>query len=185
MLFHTVAALFAARNIQQALRVTTIRVSSAFLIFIIARIVRQGLHTGRSRWRRNRCLLPICRLCLLPTQTGLLLTGYTHLARSYTLRSEEEFSWKKTVYKRAACLMWVQAQGFAAVMEIVGWKVTGLEPDETARANAQRNHQLTLLKLTSHVCDSLQNSTYDTQRYGMFWNMFTSYMWILDRFHNL
>jgi len=36
---------------------------------------------------------------------------------------------------------------FASVMQKAGWSVTGLEPDETARQNALKNHQLKLQTL--------------------------------------
>jgi ubiquinone/menaquinone biosynthesis C-methylase UbiE len=62
---------------------------------------------------------------------------------------------------------------FANTMQAAGWKVTGLEPDATARANALVNHQLQLQELDN--LHQLPESSFDTIT-----------MWhVLEHVHNL
>ncbi|HNP23059.1 MAG TPA: class I SAM-dependent methyltransferase [Panacibacter sp.] len=173
-----------SRNIQQALRVTDHTVSSAFFdIYHCQDCTARFTQDVPAEEEIGAYYQSADYVSHSDTKRGLINRLY-HLVRSYTLRSKKNLVEKENGYKKGSLLDVGAGTGaFAAVMEIAGWKVTGLEPDETARANAQRNHQLTLLKLTSLY--SLQNSTYDTIT---LWHVLEHVHQLheyLDRFHNL
>ncbi|RFM27580.1 class I SAM-dependent methyltransferase [Deminuibacter soli] len=83
------------------------------------------------------------------TRKGIINRLY-HMVRSYTLQSKRKLV-QATSKKEKGVLLDVGAGtgAFAAVMQEAGWQVTGLEPDDIARANAQTHHQLTLQTLDS------------------------------------
>lgn len=93
------------------------------------------------------------------TRQGLINSLY-HLVRNYTLGSKRRLAEKISGKKSGALLDIGAGTGaFAATMQQSGWKVTGLEPDDTARANAQKNYHLQLKTLDSLF--ALDNDSYD------------------------
>lgn len=81
------------------------------------------------------------------TKKGLINRLY-HIVRNITLQQKQKLIVQVSGKKTGALLDVGAGTGaFAAVMQQNGWKVTGLEPDETARKNALQNHQLTLQTL--------------------------------------
>lgn len=78
------------------------------------------------------------------TRKGLINRLY-HIVRNYTLQSKKKLVQSETG-KDTGVLLDVGAGtgAFAATMKKNGWEVTGLEPDDTARANAQRHYELSL-----------------------------------------
>lgn len=78
------------------------------------------------------------------TKKGLVNRVY-HLVRNYTLVGKRSLV-KKVTGKKSGTLLDVGAGtgAFAHAMQKADWSVTGLEPDETARANAAANYQLNL-----------------------------------------
>jgi len=78
------------------------------------------------------------------TRKGLINTMY-HLVRGYTLSGKKNLV-TGVVQKKKGALLDVGAGtgAFAKTMQSAGWKVTGLEPDPTARGNALRQHALEL-----------------------------------------
>lgn len=81
------------------------------------------------------------------TRKGLINRLY-HTVRNITLQSKLKMIVQASGKKTGALLDVGAGTGaFAAVMQQNGWKVTGLEPDETARKNALQNHQLQLQTL--------------------------------------
>ncbi|MFT4204882.1 MAG: class I SAM-dependent methyltransferase [Chitinophagaceae bacterium] len=93
------------------------------------------------------------------TNKGLVNRLY-HYVRSITMKQKKTFVEKATGLKKAALLDIGAGTGaFAAVMQQAGWDVTGLEPDETARSNAQRLHNLNLRP--SSDLYSLETNSFD------------------------
>lgn len=81
------------------------------------------------------------------TKKGLINRLY-HLVRSYTLQSKRKLVNRLSGLKTGALLDVGAGTGaFAAAMQQSGWQVTGLEPDDTARNNALRQHGLSLQSL--------------------------------------
>lgn len=79
------------------------------------------------------------------TQKGLVNSLY-HFIRKFTLRSKKNLILRQTQLQKGKLLDVGAGTGsFASEMQEAGWSVTGLEPDETARENALKNHQLSLL----------------------------------------
>jgi len=78
------------------------------------------------------------------TSKGFINKLY-HLARSYTLGLKKRLV-QKNSSKRNGNLLDVGAGtgAFAACMKKAGWHVTALEPDETARINAGKAHNIVL-----------------------------------------
>jgi len=73
-----------------------------------------------------------------------------HLVRNYTLQSKRKLVQKISGLQTGALLDVGAGTGaFAATMQQAGWKITGLEPDTTARENALKNHALQLQTLDS------------------------------------
>jgi 2-polyprenyl-3-methyl-5-hydroxy-6-metoxy-1,4-benzoquinol methylase len=78
------------------------------------------------------------------TKKGIINKLY-HWVRSYTLLSKKRLVRKLTRLKTGTLLDVGAGTGaFAATMQKGGWRVTGLEPDETARKNAKLQYQLDL-----------------------------------------
>ncbi|BAV04617.1 Methyltransferase domain-containing protein [Filimonas lacunae] len=93
------------------------------------------------------------------TKKGLINRLY-HIVRNITLQQKHKMITAVSGKKTGSLLDVGAGTGaFAAVMQQNGWKVTGLEPDETARANAQQNHGLTLQTLES--LHTLPAASYD------------------------
>jgi len=78
------------------------------------------------------------------TKKGLVNILY-HRIRNHTLKLKRSLI-KKATGKEQGHLLDVGAGtgSFAQIMQQSGWRVTGLEPDETARNNAKRNYNLLL-----------------------------------------
>lgn len=81
------------------------------------------------------------------TKKGVVNRLY-HIVRNITLKGKLKMI-TGVAGKKSGVLLDVGAGtgAFAAVMQQNGWKVTGLEPDETARKNAAQNHGLNLQTL--------------------------------------
>jgi len=81
------------------------------------------------------------------TKKGLINKLY-HIIRNYTVETKRKLI-ENVCNKKNGFLLDVGAGtgAFASVMQKAGWNVTGLEPDETARENALKNHQLQLQTL--------------------------------------
>ncbi len=79
------------------------------------------------------------------TQKGFINRLY-HLVRNYTLGSKKKLV-QKFSGKKSGSLLDVGAGtgSFANTMQEAGWEVTGLEPDNTARANAEQKYGLKLI----------------------------------------
>lgn len=83
------------------------------------------------------------------TKQGFINRLY-HNVRNYTLQSKQNLVQKVTKLKTGNLLDIGAGTGaFAHTMLQAGWKVTGLEPDATARANALLNYNLKLSELTN------------------------------------
>ncbi|RXK87184.1 class I SAM-dependent methyltransferase [Filimonas effusa] len=81
------------------------------------------------------------------TKKGLINRLY-HLVRSYTLQSKRKLVSRLSGIRSGNLLDVGAGTGaFAATMQQAGWQVTGLEPDDTARNNALRQHGLALQSL--------------------------------------
>lgn len=79
------------------------------------------------------------------TKKGIVNSLY-HFVRNFTLSSKRNLIVRETKIKSGSILDVGAGTGaFAAKMKKAGWEVTGIEPDETARANARSNHDLALL----------------------------------------
>jgi SAM-dependent methyltransferase len=93
------------------------------------------------------------------TREGLVNKLY-HTVRNYTLKSKRDLIKSITGKDRGNLLDIGAGTGaFAFTMQQAGWQVKGLEPDETARANALNNYDLSLDTLESlHL---LPSNTYD------------------------
>lgn len=93
------------------------------------------------------------------TKKGLINSLY-HLVRNYTLQLKKRLVEKQNGKQKGKLLDVGAGTGaFAAVMQTADWKVTGLEPDETARENAQISHRLHLQTLDSLFLQ--ENNSYD------------------------
>ena len=93
------------------------------------------------------------------TKKGLVNRLY-HYVRNFTLTTKLNLIEKVTNVKNGILLDVGAGTGaFAFTMQQAGWNVTGLEPDEIARANALKNHQLQLEELSK--LDSLSPDTFD------------------------
>lgn len=79
------------------------------------------------------------------TQKGLINNLY-HRVRNHTLKQKVALL-QKTTGRQTGNLLDVGAGtgAFAAAMQQAGWRVTGLEPDDTARQNALNKYSLQLL----------------------------------------
>lgn len=79
------------------------------------------------------------------TQKGLINQLY-HRVRNHTLQTKRRLL-QRVTGKQTGNLLDVGAGtgAFAHTMQQAGWKVTGLEPDTTARNNAEQKHGLKLL----------------------------------------
>lgn len=81
------------------------------------------------------------------TKKGVINRLY-HIVRNITLQGKRKMIAQVSGKKTGSLLDVGAGTGaFAAVMQQNGWEVTGLEPDETARKNAQQNHGLNLQTL--------------------------------------
>jgi len=78
------------------------------------------------------------------TKKGFINRLY-HIVRNFTLQTKRRLV-QKTANLKTGKLLDVGAGtgAFAATMQRAGWNVTGLEPDETARANAGKQHNIQL-----------------------------------------
>lgn len=93
------------------------------------------------------------------TKKGLVNRLY-HLVRNYTLQTKRRLVQKAAALQNGSLLDVGAGTGaFAATMQQGGWRVTGLEPDDTARNNALANHNLTLQNPEGLF--SLQASSFD------------------------
>ena len=78
------------------------------------------------------------------TKEGLINRLY-HYARKTTLKSKLNLIKKVTSLRNGSLLDYGAGTGaFSNHMDKAGWQVTGLEPDDVARANALKNYQLSL-----------------------------------------
>ena len=78
------------------------------------------------------------------TKKGFVNRAY-HIVRNYTLQAKRALVQKAAGLKQGRLLDVGAGTGaFAATMQHAGWAVTGLEPDETARANARTQHKVEL-----------------------------------------
>jgi SAM-dependent methyltransferase len=86
------------------------------------------------------------------TKKGIINTLY-HWVRSFTLASKRNLIRKLTTLKTGTLLDVGAGTGaFASTMQKAGWKVTGLEPDDTARQNAKQQFHIEL-----HTPDQLHH----------------------------
>ncbi len=93
------------------------------------------------------------------TKQGLINRLY-HIVRSHTLKSKRNLVQKVTRLKSGNSLDVGAGTGaFTNTMQQAGWKVTGLEPDTTARANALLNYDLKLSELTN--LHQLESNSFD------------------------
>lgn len=93
------------------------------------------------------------------TEKGLINRLY-HLVRNHTLTGKRKLV-EKVTGKETGTLLDVGAGtgAFVNTLKLAGWNVTGLEPDETARQNANNKYGLTL-RLPDHLF-SLKDSQFD------------------------
>ena len=93
------------------------------------------------------------------TSQGLVNKLY-HTVRSFTLQSKRKLV-EKSSNRKAGRLLDVGAGtgSFLSVMKKSGWKVTGLEPDATARANAKKDFDVDLNP--TGILFSLQPGSFD------------------------
>lgn len=107
------------------------------------------------------------------TKKGLINRLY-HQVRSFTLISKLNLIKRVTGLKKGVLLDVGAGTGaFSFTMQKAGWNVTGLEPDEVARANALKNYKLDLKELSD-----LQNLQTDTFDAITLWH-------VLEHVHNL
>lgn len=93
------------------------------------------------------------------TQKGIINRLY-HYVRNITLNTKLNLIKKVTGVKKGILLDVGAGTGaFAFKMQQAGWNVTGLEPDEIARANAFKNYKLQLEE--SGGINSLPDNTFD------------------------
>ncbi len=93
------------------------------------------------------------------TKSGIINKLY-HSVRNYTLKTKKQLL-QEVTHKEVGNVLDVGAGtgAFAHTMQSAGWQVTGLEPDETARANAFKNYTLKLDTLDS--LHTLPGQSYD------------------------
>jgi cyclopropane fatty-acyl-phospholipid synthase-like methyltransferase len=78
------------------------------------------------------------------TKKGLINTIY-HKVRRFTLQQKQKLISQTTGLQKGRLLDIGAGTGaFANTMQQAGWEVKGLEPDETAREQAQKNYNLSL-----------------------------------------
>lgn len=107
------------------------------------------------------------------TKRGLINLLY-HRVRNFTLATKLTLLKKITGLKHGVLLDVGAGTGaFAYTMQQAAWNVTGLEPDETARANALNNYKLQLGEL-----NNLQNLNADTFDAITLWH-------VLEHVHDL
>jgi len=93
------------------------------------------------------------------TKEGLINKLY-HLVRNYTLGQKCKLVRKMTgLFSGSILDIGAGTGAFSNTMQLKGWKVKGLEPDETARAQALKNHGLELLR--PHAIDQLEAGSFD------------------------
>jgi 2-polyprenyl-3-methyl-5-hydroxy-6-metoxy-1,4-benzoquinol methylase len=93
------------------------------------------------------------------TKQGIINRLY-HIVRNYTLQSKRNLVQKVVGLKNGNLLDVGAGTGaFAHTMLQAGWKITGLEPDTTARANALLNYDLKLSELTN--LHQLESNSFD------------------------
>lgn len=93
------------------------------------------------------------------TKKGLINLLY-HYVRNFTLTTKLNLLKKVTGLQQGTLLDVGAGTGaFVSAMQQAGWKVTGLEPDETARNNAFKNYNLQLEELNN--MHSLPGNTFD------------------------
>ncbi len=92
------------------------------------------LNNGKGRFRFYQSEAYVSHT---DTKKGLVNRLY-HLVRNITLKSKRAMVQKATGQKTGNLLDVGAGTGaFAGVMQAAGWQTTGLEPDDTARANAK------------------------------------------------
>ncbi|MEP6467509.1 MAG: class I SAM-dependent methyltransferase [Parafilimonas sp.] len=93
------------------------------------------------------------------TSKGVINKLY-HTVRSFTLQSKRKLIEKSSNKKQGSLLDIGAGTGaFASTMKKNGWNVTALEPDETARINAQKDFDIQLLPLENLF--ALSPNTFD------------------------
>ncbi len=93
------------------------------------------------------------------TREGLINRLY-HFVREYTLKSKIKLVCAATQLRKGKLLDVGAGTGaFANAMSKAGWEVTGLEPDETARKNAEAKY--TLVLQSSETLYSLDEEQFD------------------------
>jgi 2-polyprenyl-3-methyl-5-hydroxy-6-metoxy-1,4-benzoquinol methylase len=93
------------------------------------------------------------------TKKGIVNRLYHHV-RSFTLKTKLELIRQVTGLRKGVLLDVGSGTGaFAHTMQQAGWNVTGLEPDETARANALTGYNLQLEDLSN--LKNLDPETFD------------------------
>ncbi len=93
------------------------------------------------------------------TKKGIVNRLY-HYVRSFTLTTKLNLIKEVTGLKQGVLLDVGAGTGaFAFTMQQAGWNVTGLEPDETARANARKNYKLPLEELSD--LENFHEGTFD------------------------
>lgn len=80
------------------------------------------------------------------TNKGLVNKLY-HLVRHFTVSAKKKLIERQVGKKGALLDVGAGTGAFVSVMKAAGWNVTGLEPDATARENAEKNHGLQLQPL--------------------------------------
>ena len=93
------------------------------------------------------------------TQKGFINRLY-HIIRNHTLSTKRKLV-QKVSGKRTGILLDVGAGtgAFVNTMQNAGWKITGLEPDDTARTNAAQKYALDLL--SPELLDTLDEEHFD------------------------
>lgn len=93
------------------------------------------------------------------TQKGFVNRLY-HIVRNHTLSSKRKLV-QKVTGKKAGSLLDVGAGtgAFVNTMQLAGWQITGLEPDDTARTNAEHKYGLQLL--SPELLNILEGSQFD------------------------
>lgn len=93
------------------------------------------------------------------TRKGLVNRLY-HYVRNFTLTTKLNVVKEVTGLKHGVLLDVGAGTGaFANIMQQAGWNVKGLEPDETARANALNNYKMQLEELKA--LDNFEENTFD------------------------
>jgi len=93
------------------------------------------------------------------TKQGFINKVY-HKVRSITLNSKRKLVQKQSGLQKGNLLdVGAGAGAFLNVMKQTGWNVTGIEPDDTARKNAQENYSLQLQE--EQALDSFAAESFD------------------------